>query len=76
MRSETIRKEKMINKLTEVYNNWCNENNLPNISADEHNRDQLTYEQKTFLNDFIEMWEYQQDIDYFIDKNLKTKKDR
>ena len=66
----------MINQLTEVYIKWCDENNLPNISADEHNRDQLTYEQKTFLNNFIEMWDYQQEVDLFIYDNLKKKKAR
>ena len=63
----------MINQLTEVYIKWCDENNLPNISADEHNRDQLTYEQKTFLDNFIEMWDYQQEVNSFIYDNLKKK---
>jgi len=63
----------MINQLTKVYTKWCDENNLPNISADEHNRDQLTYEQKTFLDNFIEIWDYQQSVDYFIYDNLKRK---
>lgn len=63
----------MISELTKVYNKWCDENNLPHISADEHNRDQLTYEQKTFLDNFIEMWDYQQSVDYFIYDNLKRK---
>ena len=65
----------MINQLTEVYIKWCDENNLPNISADEHDRDKLTYEQKTFLNNFIEMWDYQQEVDYFIYDNLKKERE-
>lgn len=65
----------MINQLTEVYIKWCDENNLPNVSADEHNRDQLTYEQKTFLDNFIEMWDYQQEVDLFIYDNLKKRKE-
>jgi hypothetical protein len=64
----------MINQLTEVYIKWCDKNNLPNISADEHDRDKLTYEQKTFLNNFIEMWDYQQEVDYFIYDNLKKER--
>ena len=63
----------MLNKLTDIYVNWCNKNNLPNISADEHNRDKLTYEQKSWLSNFIEIWDYQQNVDYFINDNKDKK---
>tara|TARA_Y100000114_G_C11548030_1_gene225827 strand:+ start:132 stop:350 length:219 start_codon:yes stop_codon:yes gene_type:complete len=61
----------MINKLTEVYIKWCNDFNIPNVSADEQNRDNLTDEQKKWLDDFIIKWDNQQEIDRFIYVNLK-----
>jgi len=64
----------MINKLTEVYLKWCNDNLLPNVSADEQNKDQLTHEQELWLNDFIEQWNNQEDIDHFIYTNIKKNK--
>ena len=60
---------KMIDKLTDVYNKWGDKNNLqPLGSADEEliGRKNLTKEQKEWLEKFIEMWDNQQDIDYFI----------
>ena len=59
----------MIDKLTDVYNKWGDDNNLqPLGSADEEllGRKNLTKEQKEWLEKFIEMWDNQQDIDYFI----------
>tara|TARA_R100001244_G_scaffold33589_1_gene31321 strand:- start:29 stop:277 length:249 start_codon:yes stop_codon:yes gene_type:complete len=61
----------MIDKLTDIYINWCGKNNLPDVSADEQNRDKLTYEQKSWLSNFIEIWDYQQNVDYFIHDNIK-----
>tara|TARA_Y100001972_G_scaffold17027_1_gene18718 strand:- start:420 stop:632 length:213 start_codon:yes stop_codon:yes gene_type:complete len=61
----------MIDQLTEVYNKWCEDNNLPRVSADEQDKDQLTHEQKLWLDDFIEQWDNQNNIDYFIYKNMK-----
>ena len=29
----------MINKLTDIYVKWCSDNNVPNVSADEQDRD-------------------------------------
>ena len=69
MRSETKKGKKMIDKLTDVYNKWGDKNNLqPLGSADEElmGRKNLTKEQKEWLEKFIEMWDNQQDIDYFI----------
>ena len=59
----------MIDKLTDVYNKWGDKNNLqPLGSADEEliGRKNLTKEQKEWLEKLIEMWDNQQDIDYFI----------
>ena len=59
----------MIYKLTYVYNKWGDDNNLqPLGSADEEllGRENLTKEQRQWLEKFIEMWDNQQDIDYFI----------
>ena len=61
----------MINKLTDIYVKWCSDNNVPNVSADEQDRDKLTYEQKSWLDDFIENWDNQQSVDYFIYENTK-----
>ena len=64
----------MINKLTDIYVKWCSDNNVPNVSADEQDRDKLTYEQKSWLDDFIENWDNQQSVDYFIYENTKKGK--
>ena len=67
----------MINKLTDVYNKWGDDNNLqPLGSADEEllGRENLTKEQREWLEKFIKMWDNQQDIDCFIYEN--TKKER
>ena len=64
----------MIDKLTDVYNKWGDDNNLqPLGSADEEllGRKNLTKEQREWLEKFIEMWDNQQDIDYFIHENTK-----
>ena len=60
---------KFLNKLCDIYNKWGDKNNLqPLGSADEEliGRKNLTKEQKEWLEKFIEMWDNQQDIDYFI----------
>ena len=67
----------MIDKLTDVYNKWGDDNNLqPLGSADEEllGRENLTKEQREWLEKFIKMWDNQQDIDCFIYEN--TKKER
>ena len=58
-----------ITRLIDTYNKWGDKNNLqPLGSADEEliGRKNLTKEQKEWLEKFIEMWDNQQDIDYFI----------
>ena len=77
MRSETKKGKKMIDKLTDVYNKWGDDNNLqPLGSADEEllGRENLTKEQRQWLEKFIEMWDNQQDIDYFIRGEMKGEK--
>ena len=59
----------MINRLTDIYEKWTTVNELPKLSADEHERDKLTEEQIKWLNEFSEHWDNQIDIDHFIDDN-------
>ena len=63
------KEQKMINKLTDIYERWTTVNELPVLSADEHDRDKLTEEQIKWLNEFSEHWDNQIDIDHFIDDN-------
>ena len=63
------KEQKMINKLTDIYERWTTVNELPKLSADEHDRDKLTEEQIKWLNEFSEHWDNQIDIDHFIDDN-------
>lgn len=63
------KEQKMINKLTDIYERWTTVNELPSLSADEHDRDKLTEEQIKWLNEFSEHWDNQIDIDHFIDDN-------
>ena len=63
------KEQKMINKLTDIYERWTTVNELPELSADEHDRNKLTEEQIKWLNEFSEHWDNQIDIDHFIDDN-------
>jgi len=63
------KEQKMINKLTDIYERWTTVNELPVLSADEHDRDKLTEEQIKWLNEFSEHWDNQVDIDHFINDN-------
>ena len=63
------KEQKMINRLTDIYERWTTVNELPALSADEHDRDKLTEEQIKWLNEFSEHWDNQIDIDHFIDDN-------
>jgi len=63
------KEQKMINKLTDIYERWTNVNELPALSADEHDRNKLTEEQIKWLNEFSEHWDNQVDIDHFIADN-------
>ena len=59
----------MLSRLTDIYERWTTVNELPALSADEHDRDKLTDEQIKWLDEFLEMWSAQEDIDIFIDEN-------
>ena len=64
----------MIDKLTDVYNKWGDDNNLqPLGSADEEllGRKNLTKEQREWLEKFIEVWNNQEEVDSFIYENTK-----
>ncbi len=66
----------MIDKLTVVYNKWGDDNNLqPLRSADEEllGRENLTKEQREWLEKFVKMWDNQEEIDYFIYENIEKK---
>jgi len=63
------KEQKMINKLTDIYERWTTVNELPALSADEHDRSKLTEEQIKWLNEFSEHWHNQVDIDHFIYDN-------
>jgi len=59
----------MLSRLTDIYERWTTVNELPALSADEHDRGKLTHEQIKWLDEFMEMWSQQKDIDYFIYEN-------
>ena len=62
----------MIDKLTDVYNKWGDDNNLqPLGSADEEllGRENLTKEQRKWLKDFCETWEQAESVQNFLDDN-------
>ena len=66
----------MINNLCDIYNRWGDKNNLqPLGSADEEllGRKNLTKEQREWLEKFVEMWNNQEEIDYFIYENIEKK---
>ena len=66
----------MINKLCDIYNRWGDKNNLqPLGSADEEllGRENLTKEQREWLEKFVKMWNNQEEIDYFIYENIEKK---
>ncbi len=43
--------------LCDIYDKFCHENNLPNISADELLHEQITTKQYKFLYRFITIWD-------------------
>ena len=63
---------KVLEKLTQIYNQWGDENKLsPLGSADEEMlRKDITQFQNNWLKRFIEIWEQAQEVeDYINDKN-------
>lgn len=43
--------------LTEMYQQWCKAEGLPQISADEHDHDKLTIAQSRWILTFSAMWD-------------------
>jgi hypothetical protein len=64
-----------LDKLTNIYNNWGDTNNLqPLASADEvMRRDDLTDAQISWLFRFINAWEETQKREYILDKIKQLK---
>jgi len=53
------------NSLIDEFETFCKDNNLPHMSADElfHEKyEVLTYEQKSYILDFIERWEETEEL--------------
>ena len=65
-----------INQLTDLYNEWCEKNNINNpTSADEVIlREELSNDQRKCLEEFIKSWDMAMDVDrYIYDQNKKMK---
>jgi hypothetical protein len=67
----------ILNKLTQLYNQWGDENKLsPLGSADEEMlREDISYKQMYWLKNFIEVWEHAQEVEDFIDQQIKERKE-
>lgn len=44
-------------QLTEMYQEWCEAEGLPQLSADEHDHETLTEAQSRWIRAFCEMWD-------------------
>ena len=64
---------KIINKLTDIYNDWIDKNKLEHISADEVlvGTPNLTEKQKKWLEDFIEVWDKGNDVESWYENEVK-----
>ena len=65
-----------IDQLTDLYNEWGDKNNLqPLGSADEELfRDDISDDQRKWLEEFIKSWDMAMDVDrYIYDQNKKMK---
>ena len=62
---------KIINKLSDVYNDWIDKNKLDNASADEvlMGTPDLTDKQREWLKEFIEVWGQGNDVESWLDEN-------
>ena len=69
------RRNKMLNKISIIYADWCNDNKLSFVSADEQDTTKLTNEQNEWLREFIDIWNNQEDVDQFIYQQRKEKRD-
>jgi len=55
--------DSIINYLSAAYQLWSEAEGLPQLSADEHDFDNLTPEQQTFIQTFIDMWDIVTDFE-------------
>ena len=67
-----------INQLTDLYNDWGDKNNLqPLGSADEELfRDDISNDQRKWLEEFIKSWDMAMDVDRYIYDQNKTNKEK
>ena len=65
----------IINKLTDIYTKWCDDNKVPFVSADEQDTTKLTEKQKEWLEEFIEVWDKSNDVESWFYEN-EVKDDR
>jgi hypothetical protein len=65
----------ILNKLTDLYNQWGDDNNLsPLSSADEEMfREGINHKQYSWLKNFIEIWEHAQEIEDFIQQQIEER---
>jgi len=56
-RKKGYQKQLNTNELIEEYDEWLAENDLPSISADEHDASTLTSAQNSWLADFVKRWD-------------------
>ena len=61
---------KIINKLTDIYTKWCDDNKVPFVSADEQDTTKLTEKQKEWLKEFIEVWGQGEDVERWLEGNV------
>lgn len=51
-----------MDELTDIYTDWCEQNGLPKVAAEEQDWEKLTPEQHAWLSQFIEQWDRQQEL--------------
>ena len=60
--------------LSSAYQLWSDAEGLPQLSADEHDMEDLTPEQQKFINSFIDIWEIVCDFEReYFNANFLTK---
>jgi hypothetical protein len=69
----------MTDYLSSAYQLWSDAEGLPQLSADEHDTNNLTHDQRTYLEAFIKLWDLTSDFEHEYSKddfitNLKAKK--
>jgi len=63
-------KMKIINKLTDIYTKWCEDNKVPCVSADEQDTTKFTEKQKEWLKEFIEVWGQGENVERWLEGNV------